>query len=67
MTYNHGFYLDEFMERGLVRVFELLANVEHVDFTAGHHDTDQSSVVCAKALHSARERLSSHAVLPLLL
>lgn len=30
--------------------FELFANVEQVDLTAGHHDADQRSVVCAEAL-----------------
>lgn len=29
---------------------ELFTNVEKVDLATGHHDADQRSVVCAKAL-----------------
>lgn len=50
VTYEHGFYLDEFMEGGVVRLLELFANVEKVDLATGHHDADQRPVVCAQAL-----------------
>lgn len=49
-TYDHSFYLDEFMEGDIMCILEFFANVEKVDLTTGHHDADQRSVVCTKAL-----------------
>lgn len=38
------------MERGIISFLKLFANVEKVDLATGHHNADQCSVVCAKAL-----------------
>lgn len=49
-TYDKRFYLDEFMEWGVVRLFELFADVEEVDLRPGHHDADESPVISAQTL-----------------
>lgn len=49
-TYDERFYLDEFMEWGVMRLFELFADVEKVDLRPGHHDADESPVVSAQTL-----------------
>lgn len=54
-TYDHCFYLDELVERGVVSVLELLADVEEVDLGARHHDADQGSVVRAQALRTQKQ------------
>lgn len=33
-----------------MRFFKLFPNVEKVDLATGHHDADQRSVICTKAL-----------------
>jgi len=49
-TYDRGFYLDELVERGVVRLLELFADVEEVALAPGHHDADQRPVVRPQAL-----------------
>lgn len=58
-TYNERLYLDEFMQRGFMDVLELFADVEEVDLGAGHHDTDESPVVCSQALQGKSQRLEN--------
>lgn len=38
------------MKGGIMCFLKLFANIKKVNLTAGHHDADQGSVVCAKAL-----------------
>lgn len=38
------------MEGDIMCVLELFTNVEKVNLATGHHDADQRSVVCPKAL-----------------
>lgn len=49
-TYNESLYLDEFMQRGVMGLLEIFADVEEVNLRAGHHDTDESPVICSQAL-----------------
>lgn len=58
-TYNERLYLDEFMQRGFMGVLELFADVEEVNLRAGHHDTDESPVVCSQPLQGKSQRLES--------
>ena len=55
ITYDKRFYLDEFVERGVVRLFELFADVEEVDLTPGHHDANECPVIGAQALGKGGE------------
>lgn len=43
------------MKGGIMCFLELFANIKKVSLTAGHHDADQRSVICAKALWSAHQ------------
>lgn len=54
-TYNHRLYLDELVQRDIVSVLELFADVEEVDLGAGRHDADQGSVVCPQALKRQKQ------------
>ncbi len=49
-TYNERLYLDEFMQRGVMGLLEIFTDVEEVNLRAGHHNTDESPVVCSQAL-----------------
>lgn len=50
LTYNHRFYLDEFMEGVVMCFLKFFTNVEKVNLATGDHNADQRSVICTKAL-----------------
>lgn len=55
-TYDHRLYLDELVQRGVVSVLELFADVEEVHLGARHHDADQGSVVRTQALQRQKQQ-----------
>lgn len=58
-TYNERLYLDEFMQRGIMGLLEIFADVEEVNLRAGHHDPDKSPVVCSQALQGKSQCLGN--------
>lgn len=58
-TYNERLYLDEFMQRSIMGLLELFADVEEVNPGAGHHDTGESPVVCSQALQGKSQCLGN--------